>query len=609
MAPLLWLTVAAPLLAAAGVRVAPRHSGALAVAGAVIAAVPAWILLTAAAAGEVESSGFAWIPAAPGLDAGLRLDPLSAAMSAIVATVGLVVLLYSAGYFARSPRRRQALAGLLAFLAAMQGLVLADGYLTLLIFWELVGALSARLIAWNRDDPSAPAGAVRAFLTTRGADLGLYLALFALYAAAGSLAFGAGRPGGALGALIGLGLVLAAMGKSAQFPLQSWLAGAMAGPTPVSALLHSATMVAAGVYLLLRSQDLLAGWPLEVAGWVGAVTAVLGAGIALTQTDLKRVLAGSTSSQLGLMFVAAALARPALALFYLVAQAASKAGMFLTAGIFQHNRGTTDLAGLAGAGREDRRTFAIFAVCAASIAAVPPFALFWTKDELLVAALERPAWFALALLAAAGSAAYVLRPALILWRRSAVEGRMAAIDAPGRRPMLLAAAVMAFGALGAGALGAPLGRLLVEPGDVVSLAVTAAALAAIAAGVVAISLKLTAPAWLRSLGRAQLYVNEVLRTVFERPLIWSAGVANAFDRRGIDAAVDGTGRATLGLARFQNRIENAGIDAAVDGLARAVGRGGDRTSSVQSGHLHEYLRDTILGALAIIVVIAISALT
>ena len=236
----------------------------------------------------------------------------------------------------------------------MQGLVLADGYLALLIFWELVGAASARLIAYTRDDPSAAPGAVRAFLTTRAADLGFYLAVLALFTATGTVAFGSVRPDGTLGAVVGLGLVIAAIGKSAQAPLHTWLSAAMAGPTPVSALLHSATMVAAGVYLLVRSQDLLAGWPLQVAGWVGALTAVAGAFIALAQTDLKRVLAGSTTSQLGLMFVGVAAGGPAVALFHLIAHAAGKAGMFLAAGVFQHARGSTDLERLRGAGREDR---------------------------------------------------------------------------------------------------------------------------------------------------------------------------------------------------------------------------------------------------------------
>ncbi|MQA74305.1 MAG: NADH-quinone oxidoreductase subunit L, partial [Solirubrobacterales bacterium] len=225
MVALLWIALATPLAAALIVRFAPRASAALAAAGAVAAALPAWVLLAGAASGTGADSAFEWLPAA-GLEVGLRLDGLSAVMAATVATVGLVVVVYATGYFAGDPRRPSALAGLLAFLAAMQGLVLADGYLTLLIFWELVGAASARLIAYSREDPAAAPGAVRAFLTTRSADLGLYLAVLALFAATGGLGFDAQRPEGALGAVVGLGLVLAAMGKSAQAPLQTWLSAA-----------------------------------------------------------------------------------------------------------------------------------------------------------------------------------------------------------------------------------------------------------------------------------------------------------------------------------------------------------------------------------------------
>jgi NADH-quinone oxidoreductase subunit L len=169
MEALLWLAVALPALGAVVTRFAPRGPAAVAGIAAVAAAVPSWLLL---ASDEQTRSTVEWLPGG-GLDVGLRLDGISALMTATVATVGLVVVVYSAGYFADDPRRRSALAGLLGFLAAMQGLVLADGYLALLIFWELVGAASARLIAYTRDDPAAPPAAVRAFLTTRSADVGL----------------------------------------------------------------------------------------------------------------------------------------------------------------------------------------------------------------------------------------------------------------------------------------------------------------------------------------------------------------------------------------------------------------------------------------------------
>ncbi len=631
MAVLLWLTVGLPLLGALLVKAAPSRARPLTVAAAVASAVPPVVLLVAAADGRRATSGFRWLPTA-GLDVGLRLDALSAAVSATVAGIGLVVLLYSVGYFADDDRRASALAGLLGFLAVMQGLVLADGYLALLVFWELVGAASARLIAYSRDDPQAAPGAVRAFLTTRSADVGFYVALLALFSATGSIAFGQGRPGGAVGALVGIGLVVAAMGKSAQAPLQTWLSGAMAGPTPVSALLHSATMVAAGVYLLVRSESLLAGWPLDVAGWVGAVTAVAAAGIALAQRDLKRVLAGSTASQLGLMFVGAAAGGPAVAVFHLVTHAAGKAGLFLAAGVFQHDRDSTDLDELRGAGRDDRRAFAGFALCALSIAAVPPLAAFWSKDHITAAAEPRTAWFVLVLLSAAGSAAYLLRPALILWDRGGAGRTLAAA---GRRWMLAGVATLAAASVVAGVLGEPLVRLLQAPPLPTSALSIALSLVAPVVGALAVLLPLRPPRLLARAADRGLYAAALQRWVvvlptlalsrwlraaddhrldravdaIPRPALALSLLLRGAEDRGLDRAVDAVAQGGVAAARGSDWVERRGIDAAVDGLAVAIGRSGSESRRLQSGRLYEYLRDAVLGATAIALIVALTALT
>ena len=606
MATLLWLAVAVPAVAALAARFTRGAVGAVAVAGAAAALVPSVLLLSDAAAGRQASSAFVWLPAGD-LDVGLRLDGLSAAMSVTVAAIGLVIVVYSAGYFSGDPRRRSALAGMLGFLAAMQGLVLAGDYLTLLVFWELVGAASARLIAYSRDDPDAAPAAVRAFLTTRAADLGLYVAVFALFTSTGSLSFTAERPDGAFGALVGLGLVVAAMGKSAQVPLQGWLSAAMAGPTPVSALLHSATMVAAGVYLLMRSYDLLAGWPLEIAGWVGAVTAVAGATIALAQHDLKRVLAGSTTSQLGLMFVGVAAGGPAVALFQLITHAAGKAGMFLAAGVFQHNRHSTSLDRLRGAGRDDRAAFAGFAIGALSVAAVPPLAVFWSKEHITAAAeMQNSIWFLLVLVAAAGSAAYLLRPALILWDGSPAA---AAVARAGRHLMLGGVGAMAAASVVLGAIGDPLVNLLDAPGLPRSGTALAASLGAVALGAFGVIASPAVPAGLAAAARHQLYANELLDRLVVRPALRLAAVSATADRRYVDHAVDAVGRGALVSARSANWVEVHAIDAAVDGLARLIGRGGDDLRRLQSGRLFEYLRGAVLGAIAVSFLIALSALT
>ncbi|MEO8690493.1 MAG: proton-conducting transporter membrane subunit, partial [Solirubrobacteraceae bacterium] len=418
------------------------------------------------------------------------------------------------------------------------------------------------------------------------------------------LGFASTRPDGALGALVGVGLVLAAMGKSAQAPLQTWLAGAMAGPTPVSALLHSATMVAAGVYLLVRAQDLLAGWPLELAGWVGAVTAVAGAGIALGQSDLKRVLAGSTTSQLGLMFVGAAAGGPAVAIFHLVAHAAGKAGLFLAAGIFQHRRGTTELAGLRGVAAQERAGFALFALSALSIAGVPPLAAFWSKDSIVVASEDHPAWLALVLLAGAGSAAYLLRPALVLRRGSGHAG-----TAPmGHAWMLTGAGLLAGGTLVFGLLGQPLAGLLGASLPAASVAGIALSLAATALGAIAVLAGAPVPRRLATAARRQLYVEDTLDRLAQRPVLATARVTARFDDRIVDGAVDGTGRVVVAAARSLRWVEERGVDAAVDGLAALIGRSGRALTRLQSGRLFEYLRDTVVGIVALALIVAVTAL-
>jgi NADH-quinone oxidoreductase subunit L len=329
------------------------------------------------------------------------------------------------------------------------------------------------------------------------------------------------------------------------------------------------------------------------------------------------------SSQLGFMFVGIAVGGPAVGIFHLVAHAAGKATMFLAAGIFQHARGTTSLKGLAGAGRADRTTFAAFAIGAASIAAVPPLAAFWSKDAILLAAEENPAWLVLSLLAAAGSAAYLLRPALVLWRRPAsageaarasVESHTAAAAArprrAGRPAMLAGAGTLAAASLVLGFAGAPLADLIGGPAPGSSPLSVGLSLGALLAGVVAVLAAPSLPSLpprIVALARAQLGATAALRALAERPLLLAARAADALDRTRLDAVVDGTARGGLALAALSDRIERSGIDAAVDGTARAIGRGGDRSSRLQSGRLHEYLRDTVLGAAAVAFILVLTA--
>lgn len=625
---LLLALVLVPAIGALIARIAPA-AGSVGVLVALLGSAPAAVLVVAAAGGDGASVSGEWLPG-PGLELGLTLDGLSAVMSATVALVGLVVLTHARGYFAGEQRAPQAIAALLGFIAAMQALVLASNLLTLLIFWEIVGAFSARLIAYNRGNPDAPAAAIRAFLTTRTADLGLYAAVGALFASGAGLGFDAARPEGFLGLLVGGGLVLAAAGKSAQFPFQTWLTGAMAGPTPVSALLHSATMVAAGVYLLIRAQPLLAGWPLELAGWLGAATATLAALFAFRQTDLKVTLASSTSSQLGLMFVAAGAAAPAAALFHLIAHAAGKAGLFLSAGLFQKRRGSTEFKALRGIDSDEPRGFFLFLVVAASIAAVPPLAAFWSKDAILVAAEENVIWFVLAVVASAGTAAYLGRAALLLRGNGAgPEDRRPR----GRTWMLLGTGSLALLSVGLGLIQTPLGELV--GGEMPSPRPLSVAVSLLALGTgawIAVA-RPSLPAWLDLLAERQLHTDASISVLVVRPLLALSRAANRTDRAldrlvdrigrsapilaglvaRIDAsgdriAIDGAGAATVRVAGASDRLERGGIDRLVDGLARLIARSGDELPRLQSGQLYVYLRNTIIGMAALILVFAITAI-
>ena len=330
---------------------------------------------------------------------------------------------------------------------------------------------------------------------------------------------------------------------------------------------------------------------------------MIGAVIALGQVDLKRILAGSTTSQLGLMFVGVAAGGPAVALFQLVAHAAGRAGLLLAAGVFHYARGTTDLAGLRGAGHQDPAAFAGFTVNALSIAAVPPLAAFWSKEHIAAAAQTRTAWFVLVLAAAAGSAAYLLRPWLVLSARDSCRTTVR-----GRLAMLAGVAATAAASLTLGLAGDPIASML-DAGELpTSTAGVVLSLLAVATGAVAVLLRPRIPRALVTAAREQLYTDRLIRRAVQQPLLVGARLLDAFDGRVLDAVVDGLGRAGLAAARTQDWIERHVIDAAVDGLAQRTRDAGSDMRRLQSGRLFEYLRDALLGGAAVAALLALSAL-
>ncbi|AHH18784.1 NADH-quinone oxidoreductase subunit L [Nocardia nova SH22a] len=340
---------------------------------------------------------FDWVPVA-GLQAqfSLQLDQLTMCFVLLITGVGSLIHIYSVGYMAHDPARRRFFAYLNLFLAAMLVLVMADNYLVLYLGWEGVGLASYLLIGFWHDKPSAAAAAKKAFIVNRVGDMGLAIALFLMFATFGSVDFGhvfAGVPQAGEGTLTALGLLLllGACGKSAQVPLQSWLGDAMEGPTPVSALIHAATMVTAGVYLIARSNPIFDAAPGARAAVlvVGAVTLLFGAVIGCAKDDIKKALAASTMSQIGYMVLAAGLgpAGYAVAIMHLLTHGFFKAGLFLGAGSVMHAMNDeTDMRRYGGLRRYLPITFITFGLGYLAIIGVPPFAGFFSKDRIIEAA-------------------------------------------------------------------------------------------------------------------------------------------------------------------------------------------------------------------------------
>lgn len=336
------------------------------------------------------------------LAAGLRVDPLSLTFVLLVTFVGTLIHLYSVAYMAHEVARRRFFAYLNLFIAAMLILVLADSYLLLFVGWEGVGLASYLLIGfWNHHTPYAVA-AKKAFVVNRIGDVGLLVALMLMFATFGAVDFdsvAAGIDGGVASTAtltaMGLMLLLAACGKSAQFPLQSWLGDAMAGPTPVSALIHAATMVTAGVYLIVRSAPVFEGAPTAqlVVTIVGALTLVIGAVIGCAKDDIKKALAASTMSQIGYMVLAAGLGPVgyAFAIFHLVTHGFFKAGMFLGAGSVMHGMDDqTDMRRYGGLRTYMLITWVTFGFGWLAILGIPPFSGFWSKDKIIESAFVVP---------------------------------------------------------------------------------------------------------------------------------------------------------------------------------------------------------------------------
>src|SRR5213596_1260043 len=377
---------------------------------------------------------------------GFVLDPLAAAMLVMIALVGLCIFVFSVGYMADDKNFTRFFAYLSFFSGAMLGLVIANSLLLLFIFWELVGLASYLLIGFWIERPSAAAAAKKAFITTRIGDMGFFLGMLWLYNGSGTLLFYDGGSGclegaglamlGASATFIALLIFCGAVGKSGQFPLHVWLPDAMEGPTPVSALIHAATMVAAGVFLVARVYPLFSlgaingvTSSLTVVVWIGVTTALMAALIAIAQADIKRILAYSTVSQLGLMMVSLGVGGVAAGIMHLLAHGFFKALLFLGAGSVIHGcHGEQDIRKMGGLRRFMPVTFFTYAIGMMGLSGVPLFfSGGWTKEEILHATAHWPPSHAPYYLMLAGvvlTAFYMTRQMIYVFfgnRRSAAE--------------------------------------------------------------------------------------------------------------------------------------------------------------------------------------------
>ncbi|MGI5951911.1 MAG: NADH-quinone oxidoreductase subunit L [Brooklawnia sp.] len=465
-----WLMIAIPVVVAAILLLGGRATdswghwlGVLGGIGSFVVALVLWIQMLGAEVADraVHVPMFDWITIGTlDLKAALLVDQLSILFALLVTGVGSLIFIYSVGYMATDPNRRRFFAFLNIFIAAMLLLVLADNYAVLFVGWEGVGLASYLLIGFWQERHSAALAAKKAFLVNRVGDLGLLLALFTMVGLFGTVNFAEVNQAignASLGwvTAIGFFLLLAACGKSAQVPLQSWLLDAMEGPTPVSALIHAATMVTAGVYLVVRSHaiyELTYAASLAVC-IVGVVTLLAGAWIGSTKDDIKKVLAGSTMSQIGYMMLAAGIgpAGGAFAIFHLFTHGFFKANMFLGAGSVMHAMNDdTDMRHFGGLRKVMPWTFATFAIGYLAIIGIPPLAGFYSKDHIIVAAWERGEVFgALAMIGAFITAFYMTRLMMMTFFG---EKRWARDVHPHESPMIMVVPLVVL-AIGSAVLG------------------------------------------------------------------------------------------------------------------------------------------------------------
>ena len=568
-----------------------RPAGMVAIAAMVLALLGALVMWRE---GFNHTATWGWFPGdgGPMATVGIMVDPLSRTMLVLVALVSLLVQIYSLAYLHDEPSpslgRYYAYHSLFAF--SMMGLVLSPTFLQMFVFWELVGLCSYLLIGFWYDRPAAARAAVKAFWVTKLGDLGFIIGIVMLWGATGTFEFPAllrmAREGSL--PLEGLGLImffiyLGAVGKSAQVPLHIWLPDAMEGPTPVSALIHAATMVTAGVFMVTRVHPLFALVPdlLTLIAWVGAVTALLAATMACVESDIKRVLAYSTVSQLGYMMAAAGAEAPDAGFFHLLTHGVFKALLFLAAGAVIHAVGTNDVFRMGGLARAMPQTAIVFIVGTLALSGVPPLSGFFSKEAILGGVWEKHPGIPFAMLALTAflTAFYMFRVIFL-----AFFSRGHAAGHPHDPPLLMSI---------------PLWILLV-----LTMATGVQSLVVPSDGH-------HGPAWLMPVSIA-LALGGIVSAwlTYQRGVIDPARLSRAlapFDymarhRYGIDALTMGLYRACLlGFSRLIGWVDRYVVDGVLNVLSAWCLRAGDRLRRIQTGQAQDYVYGVAFGVLLVIV--------
>ncbi|MCX2932137.1 NADH-quinone oxidoreductase subunit L [Mycobacterium sp. CVI_P3] len=559
---------------------------------------------------------FSWVPVGVlHVDFGLQLDALSLCFVLLITGVGALIHLYSVGYMAEDPDRRRFFAYLNLFVAAMLLLVLADNYLGLYLGWEGVGLASYLLIGFWSYKPTAATAAKKAFVVNRVGDMGLAIALMVLFASLGSVSYDtvfSSAPAMTSGTVtaVGLLLLLGACGKSAQVPLQSWLGDAMEGPTPVSALIHAATMVTAGVYLIVRSGPIFNHSPAAQAAvvTVGAVTLLFGAIIGCAKDDIKKALAASTMSQIGYMVLAAGLgpAGYAVAIMHLLTHGFFKAGLFLGAGSVMHAMDDeTDMRRYGGLRTLLPITFVTFGLGYLAIIGVPPFAGYFSKDAIIETALNSgglQGWLlgGAALLGAGITAFYMTRVMLLTFFG---QKRWKPNTHPHESPPVMTGPmiVLAFGSVGAGAFLAVGNTLQHWLQPVVGHHETHHTIPAwittvTALGVVAIGIAVAYRQYAMHKVPETAPLDVSALTVAARKDLYGDAVNEAVFMRGGQEL-------TKGLVV----VDEKGVEGVTQGLAYVVGRISDRLRELQTGFARSYALSMLAGAALVIAVVLFTA--